>query len=312
MDRKYKKKTNYKLRRLMALVMVLVMAIGAIFTVNKLFPRKTVVAGDNVEVVGADKIIVDSKMELAKDIAESELLSISGKDIKTTAAVDPRAEKELLIFKQNKLKEQSLGKGAKQSLLNKVVYLTFDDGPSSKVTGQILDILKEKNVKATFFVIGKNVASQPEVLKRTFAEGHQIANHGYSHNYKLIYSNTTEFEKDINMGHDAIKNILGEGYVNNVYRFPGGSFGNKANFKEKLVEMDYVYFDWNVLNGDAEGNNLTDEYLVKRFNETSKGYHVIISLMHDTDAKSNTVRTLPGIIDKLIEEGYTFKTLGEV
>lgn len=311
MDRKYKKKKNYTLRRLLALILVLGLAAVGVFAVNKFFPRETV-AAEEIQVVPADEVLVDEKAELAKEIANSEVISLSKEEFTPKAAIDEQAQKELLIYRQNKLKEQSLGRGTKQSLLSKVVYLTFDDGPSSKVTGQILDILKEKDVKATFFVIGKNVQYEPDVLKRTFEEGHQIANHGYSHNYKLIYSNVDEFYKDLNKGHEAIKSILGEDYENNVYRFPGGSFGNKAKFKDKLAEIGYVYFDWNVLNGDAEGNNLTDQYLINRFNETSRGYNVIISLMHDTDAKSNTVRTLPGIIDGLKEKGYTFKTLGDV
>lgn len=311
MDRKYKNKKNYTLRRLVALVLVLGLALGGVYTVNKLFPRTAVAAEEDIEVVNSEEIIVDENMELAKELGSNPNISLVS-DFTPSAAVDEQAEKELLIYRQNKLKEQSLGRGTKQSLLNKVVYLTFDDGPSSKVTGQILDILKEKGVKATFFVIGKNVQYEPDILKRTYEEGHQIANHGYSHNYKLIYSNVEEFEKDLKKGEEAVREVLGEGYTNNVYRFPGGSFGNKAKFKDRLAEMGYVYFDWNVLNGDAEGNNLSDQYLKDRFAETSRGYNVIISLMHDTDAKGNTARTLPGIIDDLLAKGYTFKKLGDL
>jgi len=65
--------------------------------------------------------------------------------------------------------------------------LTFDDGPTTSVTPKILDILKEENVKATFFVIGKSAEEHPEIVKRAYDEGHYIANHGYSHNYKSIY-----------------------------------------------------------------------------------------------------------------------------
>lgn len=74
--------------------------------------------------------------------------------------------------------------------------------------------------------------------------------------------------------------------------------------------MGLIYYDWNVLNGDAEGKNPSESYLINRFNETSNGYNVILSLMHDTNAKTNTVNSLPEIIERLQSEGYEFKKLG--
>ena len=79
----------------------------------------------------------------------------------------------------------------------KKAYLTFDDGPTSKATGKILDILKEMNVKATFFVVGKHVKEHPELVKRAYDEGHYIANHGYSHNNKLLYKNMESFKNEV-------------------------------------------------------------------------------------------------------------------
>ena len=78
-----------------------------------------------------------------------------------------------------------------------------------------------------------------------------------------------------------------------------------------MESLGYIYFDWNVLNGDAEGNNLSEDYLIKRFDQTSRGYNKILSLMHDTNSKGNTVSTLPRIIKQLKVEGYEFKSLGD-
>ena len=79
----------------------------------------------------------------------------------------------------------------------KKAYLTFDDGPTIKATGKILDILKAEDVKATFFVVGKHVKEHPELVKREYEEGHYIANHGYSHNNKILYQNMESFRNEI-------------------------------------------------------------------------------------------------------------------
>ena len=69
----------------------------------------------------------------------------------------------------------------------KIAYLTFDDGPTTTATSKVLDILKSENVKATFFVLGKHVKENPDLVKRAYQEGHYIANHGYSHNNEILY-----------------------------------------------------------------------------------------------------------------------------
>ena len=80
---------------------------------------------------------------------------------------------------------------------DKKAYLTFDDGPTTKATGKILDVLKEENVKATFFVVGKHVKEHPELVKREYEEGHYIANHGYNHNNKVLYKDMDSFKNEI-------------------------------------------------------------------------------------------------------------------
>lgn len=139
----------------------------------------------------------------------------------------------------------------------KVVYLTFDDGPSSNITPQILDILKEADVKATFFVLGSRVEQYPELVKREYDEGHYIANHGYSHTYTSIYSSPNAVLDEYNITEEKIKSALGlDVYSSHLFRFPGGSEGGtyakiKNDAKSILEENGISYVNWNALTNDA-------------------------------------------------------------
>ena len=107
----------------------------------------------------------------------------------------------------------------------KTAFLTFDDGPS-KVTSQILDILKQEKIKATFFVLGTMVKSNPELIKRENEEGHYIANHGYSHIYKKIYANENKPLEEYHKTNQLIQQALGvSNYLSKVFLFPVGSRG---------------------------------------------------------------------------------------
>lgn len=194
----------------------------------------------------------------------------------------------------------------------KVVYLTFDDGPSKTVTPQILDILKQNDVKATFFVLGQMVTYYPDVVKRTYDEGHYIANHGYSHVYSQIYGNKEAFLEEIKKT-DALvgKAIQKENYKSYLVRFPGGSTGGKyagikKEIKTYLNENEYAYVDWNCLTKDSEGK-FTKEQLVQNFKETAGQKNALIILMHDAGNKQTTVEALSEIIPYLKEQGYQFE-----
>lgn len=199
----------------------------------------------------------------------------------------------------------------------KVAYLTFDDGPSKNITPQILDVLKQENVPATFFVLGSRVELNPDLLKREQEEGHYIANHGYSHQYSQIYqSPDTVFEEYIKC-ENAIRNALGNPEYNTyLFRFPGGSSGGryadiKAQAKDLLHNYGVNYTNWNCLTGDAEGKT-TPEELMGCLQETMQGDGSIIVLMHDASDKSYTLETLPSVIAYLREQGYVFKNFYEV
>lgn len=192
----------------------------------------------------------------------------------------------------------------------KIAYLTFDDGPTAKITPQILDVLKEQDVKATFFVLGKNVANNPDLARQTVEEGHVLANHSYAHDYAALYNSTELFAEDVKKTEQTIIDTVGEnGYVK-VFRFPGGSFEKRKDpQKEKLSELGYVFLDWNALNGDAEGHNVPPATLLENVQKTTKNATNAVILMHDAATKQTTVDALPSIIEYLRNEGFVFRTL---
>ena len=202
----------------------------------------------------------------------------------------------------------------------KNAYLTFDDGPTKNITPKILEVLDSYDVKASFFVMGQMADKYPEVLKKTYEEGHAICMHSYYHDYKRMYNSPEFFKEDLILTINSLKNILGEEFSTRVYRFPGGSFGKeKELYRELLKEAGYFSLDWNVLNGDSETIKDGDKKrtrnakeLVDRLKESIvKGGNPedIVILMHDAATKQATVESLPEIIEFLKSEGYVFKTI---
>lgn len=200
---------------------------------------------------------------------------------------------------------------------SKRAFLTFDDGPSSN-TNQILDILNEKGIKATFFVLGSNVVNYPDIVKRMYEEGHFIANHGYSHVYSTIYQSPEAVLNEYNQCNQAVRDAIGEQeYNSHLFRFPGGLAGGKyADIKNQadtlLLQNNIVHVDWNALNGDSETTSPTVEYEMQRIAETTANKQSVVILMHDAKAKTVTVEALRGIIDYLAGQGYEFKNFYEI
>lgn len=191
----------------------------------------------------------------------------------------------------------------------KVVYLTFDDGPSTNNTPKILDTLKKYDIKATFFVIGQSAEQNKDLVKREISEGHVVANHTYSHDMNYIYSNPKFLINDLDKGNSVLKGIIGEKYNLKLIRFPGGSFGKKLEpFREGVKKAGYHYVDWNDLTGDAEHNNVPVINLVSEVKKYADQEHLVV-LMHDAPAKTTTVQALPEVIEYFKSKGYTFQTL---
>ncbi|WP_234118981.1 polysaccharide deacetylase family protein [Clostridium hydrogenum] len=197
----------------------------------------------------------------------------------------------------------------------KIAYLTIDDGPSIN-TRKILNILKENNINATFFLIGQNAERYPELVKEEVAEGNSVANHTYSHplNYKRY--TPEEFIGEIEKCDKILKNILGDKYIPKFMRFPGGLYENTPSLKRTMepykqaVENDgYRFINWNVLTGDADRYLEPVNYLTSNVKKESYGKNVVVILMHDAAAKTTTVQALPEIIQYLRSQGYTFGVL---
>ncbi len=190
------------------------------------------------------------------------------------------------------------------------VYLTFDDGPSD-VTESILDTLKKHDVKATFFVIGKQLSSDNsyEMLDRILAEGHELAIHGYSHDYNKIYESVEAFLDDFYEVYSMI--VEHTGHKPTIYRFPGGSINghNQTIYKEIIAEMSrrgFVYYDWNGSAEDAVGKP-TAASVRENVLKGVEGKTYSIILMHDT--VEATGQALDGIITTLKQDGYEFDKL---
>ena len=197
----------------------------------------------------------------------------------------------------------------------KIAYLTFDDGPTKKCTPKILDILKKNNIKATFFVIGKRVEENPELVKRAYEEGHLIANHTYSHQDSVIYQNKKSFLTEIEKTNHAIAKALGiEYYQPHLFRFPCGSqvnYSMKKNYITYLEELGYAYLDWNCLNDDGM-KKYSASQLLNNLKTTVKNKNALVVLMHDSGDLNQTDEVLQSSIDYLKEQGYEFKNMRDL
>lgn len=193
------------------------------------------------------------------------------------------------------------------------VYLTFDDGPSEN-TAKILDILKEKNIKATFFVIGKEDEASKELYQRIVAEGHTLGMHSYSHKYNVIYESLEAFSEDVYHLQSYLAEVTGVTPM--IMRFPGGSSNQVSNtdmseFIRYLNEQGITYYDWNVASGDATSQAYTPDELVQNVMNDVGKYDTSIVLMHDSSAKGTTVEALVPMIDQLQAMGVELLPIDE-
>ena len=204
----------------------------------------------------------------------------------------------------------------------KYVFLTFDDGPSNS-TEKILNILKDKDVHGTFFVLGSSIekdSKRQEHLKEELKSGNAIANHSYSHDFKKLYPGNKlkidSFMDEFNKTNDIMQSILGGEFDCKVLRMPGG-YGTRKYYKDPslkefddtLQENGIINVDWNALDGDAEGKPYSTEEMLNYVKKTSKGKNHVVILMHDAAGKEKTVEILPQIIDYYKNEGYEFKVI---
>ncbi|AZV58528.1 polysaccharide deacetylase [Clostridium sp. AWRP] len=191
----------------------------------------------------------------------------------------------------------------------KIIYLTFDDGPS-KLTDKFLDILKENNVKATFFLIGNQIEDNEQVVKRIYSEGHSIGLHTYTHKYRKIYKNGDSFIDEMNKSNELIKKVTGK--ESHLIRFPGGSRKHlNKNFLEKLHNNNFKIYDWNIQASDGINPKIPPYKLVKEATKDPDKHNPVILLMHCDYMHKNTCIALPEIIKYYKSQGYEFKPITE-
>lgn len=258
---------------------ILIPVIGCIVLSVRVFQLKKQVA------VLTEQLPVEEMQEEASGVYETTKVEESVKDTET------KAEEPAKI---NPVKSSG-----------KKVYLTFDDGPSSN-TDQILDILKDYDVKATFFVVGKTDERSVKAYQRIVEEGHTLAMHSYSHRYDEIYESKEAFARDLN----SLQEYLYEttGVWPRIYRFPGGSSNtvSKVDMQELieyLTDIGITYFDWNVASGDAVSRTLPAETIVNNCLSGVEKQKESVILMHDASNKGTTIEALPRIIEAIQEQG---------
>ena len=224
-------------------------------------------------------------------------------DYKITYIVEDSSGNKTMVTRNVKILDKKKNIGT--------IYLTFDDGPSNN-TSKILDILKQEDIKATFFLVNFNSSYNP-VVKRIYDEGHSIGIHSYTHNYKLIYSSVSAYFDDLNKMNDKIKTITGSD--TKLLRFPGGSSNTISSFNKgimttlvkEVTNAGYHYFDWNVDSSDAWSARNSNDVYNNVINNLKKGTNIV--LMHDLSSNEKTVKVLEKIIKDAKEKGYIFANI---
>lgn len=200
-------------------------------------------------------------------------------------------------------------------LEEKIVYLTFDDGPS-KNTQAVLDVLEKYNVKATFFVTGQN-PDYEHLIKKEAQLKHTIAVHTYSHSFQEIYASSDAYFKDLNKMNAIIKKQTGK--KSKILRFPGGSSntvsrqysqGIMKTLAQECEKRGYKYYDWNATNGDGGCGSYAGTLVNTAIRESADQKSIVL-LMHDGTCNSATIEALPQIIEHYKSQGYEFRGIDD-
>ncbi|AFS77701.1 putative polysaccharide deacetylase [Gottschalkia acidurici 9a] len=186
----------------------------------------------------------------------------------------------------------------------KVAYLTFDDGPNIN-TPQILDVLKEKNVKATFFMLGSSIGAHGDIAKRVSEEGHALGLHSVTHNYKSVYASPDSFLQEMNTANNMLHEATGKNTL--LIRAPYGSKPYmKQEFRDLAISWGYRIWDWNVDSRDSIKKNTTPDEVYNNVANQLTNKNEVIILFHD---REHTLKALPRVIDYLHSQGFEIKKL---
>lgn len=258
------------------------------------------------------KIIPNITEKPQKSSAEIPSQPLSPSELKLQKVITQRVDNVQKTLEQLQtqrfsysIPEQFQGKTIKEVTIpgeQKVIAFTFDDGPWPKSTRQILDILEENNIKATFFWVGLALKNQKDIAKVVVNEGHVVANHTWSHRYQK-YSPAAAAE-EIESTAKLIEELTG--IESPIFRPPGGVLDN--GLVDYVLKQNHVNIMWSV---DSQDWKSSSEGIINNVLKQAKSGGII--LMHDGGGdRSATVQALPTIIKKLKEQGYTFVTVPEL
>lgn len=319
MNKKQKKRKNNGLKFIVSITAALIVCIGALMFFNQKNKKTSEVAEAAVDV--QPKPAEDTKAQDTKEENNNEEADNDKKENKNETEdknQNSSIKSDTPEFIQKYIEQQAQGMMPEGADGTKAVYLTFDDGPSTSVTPQVLDILKSENVNATFFVLGKEVDSSEEskqILKRMYDEGNAIGIHTYSHDYEYLYPgrtvNVDNFASDVNKTVESLKAVLGSDFTTKAIRMPGGhmSWNGTAPLDEWFKENGYSTVDWNALTKDAEGEPKQAPQLVEEAKNTTGSMERVILLMHDTYGKEESAKALRDVIQFYKSSGYEFRVI---
>ncbi len=188
----------------------------------------------------------------------------------------------------------------------KVIYLTFDDGPTPDITEWALNVLKTYKAKATFFCIGNNIKKYPEIFQKVIQQGHAIGNHTFDH-IKGWKTNTTDYYKEVDMTQELINEHLktSTNRKNYLFRPPHGQITFKQG--KKLIASDYKIIMWDVISFDWE-KNISPEKCFQNVKKNATNGSIVV--FHDSiKASKNMMFALPKVLDYFSNLGYVFKSL---
>lgn len=213
----------------------------------------------------------------------------------------------------------TIGATARNYPPGRIVFLTFDEGPSDRITPQVLDALKAAEAPATFFyVTGASGlgSADPAIVHRTIAEGHAVAVHSHSNSFRMLYpggrGNADTILADREQAIAAIRTVVGDQYAVSAYRYPGGHLSWKGldAADRALAERGAYWLDWNAMNGDTEAKPPAQAEgqlaLVKSTIKRSGQPNAVVVLMHDHGNAEITAKAVPLIVDYFRQEGYEF------
>lgn len=276
-----------RLKRLIVIMLVMVFVIPVTISI--------VLA---VQLHGLGKQVNELQAEIASMQIQLEEQKVDAADSQELTEEEVSADVQTLE-NQNVWSESS-GTTPADSGIHKV-YLTFDDGPSAN-TDQILDILDEYGVKATFFVVGKE--GYNDQYRRIVEEGHTLGMHSYSHVYRDIYESVEAYGQDLEKLHTYLYELTG--VDSRIVRLPGGSSNTVSKDKIQdiiayLGQQGMTYYDWNVSSGDAASGYVSAQQIADNVLNHVSEHHTSIVLMHDASGKNTTVEALPIILEKILE-----------